>query len=158
MTAPAGAVEFLKKVDIFGELDGTELGKLAAAVTERAYEKGAKVFQKGDPGGSVYVIRAGIIHITRDQAKGTPVVLARLSQGEIFGEMSYVDRRARSANALAAARTTLIVGERETLDNLFAGDLVIANKVLRGLARKMSNRLSRVDDQLEGFQDLVRHF
>lgn len=158
MTVGAEAVAFLKQVDIFSELDDAELSRLAGAVQGHEHEKGDRVFSKGEPGGTIYLIRAGVVHITRDHPGAAPVVLARLSQGEIFGEMSYIDRRPRSANAVAAVRTSLFVADRDHLDKLFAGDLVLANKVLRGLARKMSDRLKRVDDQLEGFQDLIRHF
>lgn len=162
MTGPAAAiadtVAFLAKVDIFRELSPEDLRKIAAVLSEKAYEKGSRVFSAGDPGGSVYLIRAGIVHITRDQPGGGAIVLARLAQGEIFGEMSYVDRRPRSANAVAVARTTLLVGERERLDDLFGNDLPLSNKVLLGIVRKMSERLKKVDDQLEGFQDIIRYF
>ncbi len=151
-------VEFLRKVDIFSRLDDAELARVDAVLTERTFEKGTRVFSMGDPGGTVYLIRAGVVHITRDQPKGGAVVLARLSQGEILGEMSYLDERPRSANAVAAVRATLFVADRATLDKLFANDLPLANKVLQGLVRKMSDRLKKVDDQLEGFQDLIRYF
>lgn len=154
----AEALEFLRKVDIFSRLDAAELERVAAALQEKTFEKGTRVFSQGDPGGTVYLIRAGVVHITRDQPKGGAVVLARLSQGEIFGEMSYLDERPRSANAVAAVRATLFVADRPALDRLFGNDLLLANKVLQGIVRKMSDRLKKVDDQLEGFQDLIRYF
>ncbi len=151
-------IEFLRKVDIFSRLDDAELARVDSVLTERTFEKGTRVFSMGDPGGTVYLIRAGVIHITRDQPKGGAVVLARLSQGEILGEMSYLDERPRSANAVAAVRASLFVAERASLDKLFLDDLLLANKVLQGIVRKMSERLKKVDDQLEGFQDLIRYF
>lgn len=151
-------IEFLRKVDIFSRLDEADLARVDSVLAERSFEKGTRVFSMGDPGGTVYLIRAGVVHITRDQPKGGAVVLARLSQGEILGEMSYLDERPRSANAVAAVRATLLVADRAALDKLFVNDLLLANKVLQGIVRKMSDRLKKVDDQLEGFQDLIRYF
>lgn len=150
-------IEFLRKVDIFCDMDGQDLSKVAAILKQKEFERGARVFSAGDPGGTVYLIRAGIIHITRDQPKAGAVVLARLSQGEVFGEMSYIDQRPRSANAVSAAKTTLLMVEREALDQLSV-DLKLMNKILVGMLRKLSERLKKVDDQIEGFQDLIRYF
>ncbi len=151
-------IAFLSKVDIFSRFEPEDMAKVAGVLEERVYEKRAHIFSQGDPGGTVYLIWAGVVHITRKQPKGGAVVLARLSQGEIFGEMSYFDGRLRSADAVAATKASLFVADRPVLDRLFADDLSLANKILLGIIRKMSERLKKVDDQLEGFQDLIRYF
>jgi len=62
------------------------------------FERGDVVFCEGDQSQEAYRILTGRVEITI-QGREKPIILAQLSEGDIFGEMAMVDERPRSATA-----------------------------------------------------------
>jgi CRP-like cAMP-binding protein len=62
--------------------------------------KGAQVFEQGVYGEEAYRIVEGAVEISIKE-DGSKVVLAKLVEGEVFGEMGMIERRPRSAAAYA---------------------------------------------------------
>jgi CRP-like cAMP-binding protein len=67
---------------------------------EQDYDEGALVFKEGDPSDLAFVILSGRVAIVRKSPQGE-LTLAELGTGAMFGEMSLVDERPRSAGARA---------------------------------------------------------
>ncbi len=61
-----------------------------------AYKDGQIIFQAGDPGDCMYVIRSGEVDIHIHDK-----VVETVAPGGIFGEMALLDKEARSATAMA---------------------------------------------------------
>jgi CRP/FNR family cyclic AMP-dependent transcriptional regulator len=62
----------------------------------KAYKEGQIIFQAGDPGDCMYVIRSGEVDIHIHDK-----VVETVGAGGIFGEMALLDKEARSATAVA---------------------------------------------------------
>ena len=69
-------------------------------MSKELFEPGELIFQKGDRSEVAYVIESGQVEIL-DGSLDEPVLIARLSSGDIFGEMSLVDEMPRSQSARA---------------------------------------------------------
>lgn len=70
-------------------------------------KKGDILFREGDASDAMYVIKSGMIDITK--AKGSKdIVLATLKPGEMLGEMAFFDNKPRSAGARAASDAEVI--------------------------------------------------
>lgn len=80
-----------------------ELQALRMITQERKFSAGQEIFQEGATGDGVYFVKDGLVEISAGQ--GDRRVFSRLGTGEIFGEMSIIERRPRSAAATAAADT-----------------------------------------------------
>jgi CRP/FNR family transcriptional regulator, cyclic AMP receptor protein len=86
-----------------------------------AYEKysdGQVIFKEGTHGDWLYIVEDGIVEISR-QANNKKIVIAIFKEGEIFGEVAYIAKVARSATATAIGNTTIGVIDREIFDNEF---------------------------------------
>jgi len=79
--------------------------------------EGFVVIRDGDGAGSMFFILEGLVEVTKEER-----LLAVLEPGEVFGEMSMVDGRPRSANVAALQPTQLIRIDRDGL--LVAGCIV----------------------------------
>ena len=80
------------------------------------FEAGEAVFQQGDLGDSMYVVRSGEVEIIRD---GVSVV--RLGAGEYFGELALLHEHGRSATVRATKPTdVLLIPKREFVQLLAA--------------------------------------
>ena len=77
-----------------------------SGIRNQHFEPGDIIFQQGDLGNSVYVIKEGECEALRER-KGAPELLATLSPGEYFGEMALLSDRTR--NATIRARTAMDV-------------------------------------------------
>lgn len=85
----------------------------------RVYHTGTRIFTEGQEGHEAFVIESGAIELHKRSSDGTPVVIARLGQRALFGEMALVDNRPRSATAVATQDTVcLIIKEHEFKDRL----------------------------------------
>lgn len=71
-------------------------------------KKGEVLFREGDPSDCLYVIKKGIIAVTKAKGKGE-IELAELKTGEMIGEMAFFDSKPRSAGGKAKTDSTVIV-------------------------------------------------
>ncbi|RME15007.1 MAG: Crp/Fnr family transcriptional regulator [Bdellovibrio sp.] len=71
-------------------------------------KKGEILFNEGDPSDAMYVIKSGLIAITKRKGNGE-VELAELKAGEMLGEMAFFDNKPRSAGARAKTQATVII-------------------------------------------------
>lgn len=66
----------------------------------RAYRKGDTIFEKNDPGSSLFAIAEGSVHVRIDPTDPTKVV--PIPKGSIFGEVGLISGRRRGATIVAA--------------------------------------------------------
>lgn len=98
--------------ELHDEEDRRELAKL---VDELQFEKGARLFETGDRGEELYIVHTGKVEIYIRNVTGEKIILTVAEQGDLFGEVSLVDRGPRTATAIALEDTKLIVLDRENL-------------------------------------------
>lgn len=72
------------------------------------FEPGQVIFEEGDPSETAFIIRSGSVRIVKRNQTGD-VVLVTLTAPKAFGELSLIDNTPRSAAAIAAERTELMV-------------------------------------------------
>src|SRR5215470_9107558 len=93
-------VALLAEVPFFQLLDENERAVLADQLDEVKIPAGQHLWEYGDPGGTMYIIRSGSVELfTRDDT-GERIVLESVGPGEVFGEISLLDGGSRTASAL----------------------------------------------------------
>ncbi len=73
----------------------------------KIFNAGDVIFHEDDPGKSMFIIRSGIVEI-QVKSGNKMVVIATLKEGAIFGEMSLIDGRPRSATVISKSRTQCV--------------------------------------------------
>lgn len=139
---------FLGTVPVFAELGGRELAFLNSLVHVRRYAPRETVFEEGETGSGMYVIRSGRVQVFLRHADGPEEELAVLGPGDFFGETTLTAPAPRSASARALDGTELV--------GLFHADLLetmqrkplVAGKILLGLTRIVSERLQVAGHEL----------
>lgn len=112
-------VEMLEGIEMFDMLDEEDRTALAEVIDYEQLEAETVLFQAGQPGESLYVVRSGEIELYIKDTAGQKIVLNVVSAGEMFGELSLLDSGPRSATAIALMDTELLVLDREDLLLLF---------------------------------------
>lgn len=80
----------------------------AAASRERTVSAGGEIVRQGDDGDSCFLIGAGSVEIRLETAGGAALALGALRRGDVFGEMSVLDRKPRAATVAAAQDAVLL--------------------------------------------------
>ena len=142
---------FLSTIDVFANLEDHEMEHLHRISQEVSLPSDTIVFRQGDNGNKMYLVVQGIIEIWKAEGhdmKGTR--LARLKQGEIFGEMALFDKEPRSATAIAsiARESKIWVWNESDLIHLIHEHPGIGTKLMLNFLKKISNRLRVANDSI----------
>ncbi len=96
---------------LFEKISEHKCRELVNTMHPREYQKGEKVFNSGDIGTSVVLIRKGGIEITAGEK-----LLAELHAGDFFGEVALVIDEPRTADAVTSEESELIFFLRSDLE------------------------------------------
>ncbi len=108
------------------------------------YAKGTVLFNEGDEGEDLYIIRSGKVAIRKRVPHGE-IVVAVLEKGDFFGEMAMLEHIPRTAGAEMVEDGDLICINAETF-----GDMVKTNpEIAVRMLRKYSLRLRETTKQFE---------
>ncbi|HSN91207.1 MAG TPA: cyclic nucleotide-binding domain-containing protein [Anaeromyxobacteraceae bacterium] len=100
---PAGvpAPPALPRVPIFSDLSREAFLALTEGMVLHRLSPGDASIREGDGGASFFVVAAGRMAVSRRDDRGEEVVLARLGEGDFFGEMALLSGAPRSATVRA---------------------------------------------------------
>ncbi len=147
----------LAKIKLFELLDEDELGELAAVIDAEMLDTGETLFHTGDFGESLYIIRSGEVELFIKDNTGQKIVLKVATEGDLFGEISMLDNRPRTATATALEPTELFALDRDDLLLLFQKKpdvglnmLAAMSEMLREADTLLRTRVSRnVNEEME---------
>jgi len=148
---------FLANIKMFELLNEDDRVALAKVVDELKVPADHTLFQAGDPGDSLFIVRLGEIELYIKDTAGQKIVLHTAQAGDMFGELAMLDSGARTATALALTDSELLVLDRDDLILLFQRKPEAALHMLAslsGLTRKadelLRTRVSRnVNEEME---------
>jgi S1-C subfamily serine protease/rhodanese-related sulfurtransferase len=103
-------------------------------VERRRFTAGEVVFRQGDdPKGEAFVVHAGVVEVRR-WAGETEQAVARLGEGELFGELALFRHGPRTAAAVAATDVELLVIRAERLEWLIRNRPQVTIEILSRMA------------------------
>jgi len=136
---------FLRRVPLFSGLTEPQLENLAGGSARRSYPKGRTIVAEGEPSQSMYILLAGRAKVQRSDSEGKEVILAVLSSGEFFGEMSLIDDAPRSASVITLEPCEFMAVSKEAFKAMLVQSPEVTMAVMRGLVR----RLREADKKIE---------
>ncbi|MEP6848555.1 MAG: DUF1003 domain-containing protein [Acidobacteriota bacterium] len=153
---PCNAAD-LAQVKLFELLDENELNDLALVIDSKTLPAGEIVFNAGDLGDELYIVRSGEVELFVKDTAGQKIVLTVAEQNDLFGELSMLDERPRSATAATLMETELLLLDRDDLLLLFQKQpdaalnmLAAMSSMLRKVDRLLQTRVSRnVNEEME---------
>jgi len=122
---------------LFRSLSVATQERIAALATRRAYEEGAIIFMRGDPGDCLCGVVSGRVRISVSRPGGREVFLNIMTPGETFGEIALLDGEPRTATATAMVRTELFIIPRDQFLRLLASEPQVAVHLIQLLCRRV---------------------
>lgn len=98
-------------------LPKTELFEAEQIITEKRVASHTVIFTEFERGDNFYIIKKGKVKITKLQ-HDKEILLAILSDSDIFGEMSILNEKPRNATAFAETDLDLMIVKKQGIDKL----------------------------------------
>lgn len=135
----------LKNVPLFAGLGGEQVHALAEVAMVRRVPTESIILLAEEEGDTLFVIVNGRVKVTVMSEDGREVILSILKDGDIFGEMSLLDGKPRSASVISTDETEMIMLRRPDFLSRLSRFPEMASRMLATLAE----RLRRTNRQVE---------
>ncbi len=99
------------------------------------FNDGQIVFLEHEPGSELFIIQEGKVKITK-LVDNNEILLAVLKKGDIFGEMSLLDNKPRSASAISFGPTKLMAVSKANFEPMVQAHPEIASKIIELLSER----------------------
>lgn len=122
----------LARLPLFDGISHDSMARLAAVSGELDFEPGQFIVLQGQVGTGLYSILDGAARVVRGSDE-----LARLGQGDFFGELSVIDQKPRNASVQAIEPTRVLALASWDLLQLLETDPKLALNLIRGLVARV---------------------
>jgi CRP-like cAMP-binding protein len=150
-TSRSEKILLLKSVSLFTESPDPILIEAADLLEEIHYQPEETVFQRGDPGNSMYIIVEGKVKIHDDD-----MILDYLGPRDFFGEMAALDPEPRSASVTAVEEARLFRIEQAALFDLMQRQPELARGVIHILCQRLRARIKDMKEDFEYMQQFAK--
>jgi CRP-like cAMP-binding protein len=140
---PLEAGDALTGVEMFSGLVPEARQRVIAAAVPCTFRKGQILFEEGDPGDSLIVLKRGAVAVYRASPSGERALLTVVRPPDVLGEVSLLDGSARSASAEAIEDCTALALSRAAFLDLVHSNPAILDAVMRslgGLIRRLTEQ------------------
>lgn len=138
-------INILRKISFFKSLPVSELQNLAGLMRLKVYDKHETIFREGDVGDALFIIKEGKAKVVVRGEDGSEIVIAILSNGDFFGEMSLFSDLPRSADVISMEYGEFWVLSKNDFLSLIGRSPVLAIELLK----EMSYRQRVTNEKLE---------
>lgn len=137
-----------KVLYIMGQLSDEDVDWFAQVGRRRHVKRGETVITQGKAIDSMYILLEGTMAVSLSGIGD----VAKLSSGEIIGEMSFIDSRPPSASVRAEEDCYVLALPRDEIMDKLALDVPFAARFYRAIATFLSDRLRGTVQRL-GYND-----
>jgi glycine/D-amino acid oxidase-like deaminating enzyme len=137
----------LRDFPLFADFSDRELLQLLRLMRRWDLPRGTVVVSEGGSGGSCFIIVSGCVDVTV-RARGRQQLLAQLSAGSIFGQVSLISGVARSATCSVLNDGVILELKRKPCETLLSAGSNTALKFLAALNQDLINALRGADQRL----------
>jgi CRP-like cAMP-binding protein len=103
----------LKRFNFFTCLSQNDMMSFSQQTIEKKFKQKETIFLPGDKGDKVYLLKSGVVKISKYSEDGKEIILAMVNPGEIFGEMALIEAGSREHVAEAVMDSYVCIIDRE---------------------------------------------
>jgi small-conductance mechanosensitive channel/CRP-like cAMP-binding protein len=141
----------LRNIDLFQTLTEAELRTVAGRLRPLHYASGERIIEEGAAGDSFFLVDRGEVRVLRKMA-GVPREIARIGEGECFGEMAMLTGQRRTATVVAATDVDVLMIDKSGFQDILAANPEVAVDISALLAQRRAALHSAEEDLTTKFQ------
>jgi CRP/FNR family transcriptional regulator, cyclic AMP receptor protein len=139
-------VWYLRQNRLFAEAGQGAIDDSEHIFKTTVYPKRALVFDQGDPGRLVYLVKRGQVRISRLTADGKEVTVAVLGPGDLFGEETLFEEHPRTTVATCMEESLLCSASADDLFALLSRNPALALNVAKILSDRLGDASATMED------------
>jgi len=143
----------IERAQMFSDFAHNETKALASYARAYGVKKGNTIFKEGEKGSFMCLLIEGRVDIYKETDTHEPKRITAIRPGKTMGEMALLDDLPHSATTIAAEDSKLVLITKHNFDRLNAENPVLANSILRKIAKLMSLRLRQTTGVLLDYLD-----
>ncbi len=140
----------LRDIELFRPLSDTERRTAAASFKRHHYARGERIIVEGEPGSSFFVIDTGEVEVLKNMS-GSLRPIARLHEGQFFGEMALLTGADRAATVVAATDADMFAIDKAGFHGVLVANPGVAVDISRILAERQGALTNAAIDVTERF-------
>ncbi|MDR0323513.1 MAG: cyclic nucleotide-binding domain-containing protein [Treponema sp.] len=140
----------LQNYSLFGGLLEEQIETILPLLQHEKFASEEIIITEGKPNDKIYFIIEGQVSVSRKD-----IVLSHFGEGEAFGEMEVLDVMPSVASIKAISPVITISVSNKTLREIYKMDIKIFSLITMNLARSLSRRLRRMDEQFTSTSVLI---
>ena len=120
----------------------------------KKYKAGEYLFHDGDASNCMFLVSKGTVSI-RKGADNVSIEISKIYTNEVIGELSFFDRRPRSASAMALTDVEVVEIPFESLDVMYHKVPPYLKTIMASVAerfRKSNEMIRKLEKQLAKFE------
>ncbi len=130
----------------FSGLTSEEVEKVLSICREESFKKDEVIINESAPGLDIHLILKGQAAVELEttrfySSKGGKIAIATLLEGDIVGEIAFLEKGRSSARVTAIGDVEALVMSNEKLHELFEADNHLGYVMIKNLATILSKRL-----------------
>ncbi len=145
----------LRRTKLFAGLEDPQLASLAHYLEVIRFPQFSHIVRQGQHGDAMYVVTEGEVRVL-SIVEGKETILATLTAGDCFGEISLLDQGPRSADVIANKDSVLLRISNGAFDRLVREAPALAVPFLLALSRAVVQRVRRTNLKYEDSIRFIR--
>lgn len=154
---PLVSADIIQQSPIGPDLSTEQCLALAKVVSARGLERGMFLLEEGHKDNSLHVVTKGELEVVKPLAGGDWVTLQILREGDMAGELGFIDGHEHSAGIRALGNTEVFSLKREDLEGFLEKDPHLVYQVMRAIVRIVHKILRRMNMQYVELNNYVTH-
>ncbi|CCO08752.1 Crp/Fnr family transcriptional regulator [Desulforamulus hydrothermalis] len=130
-------IKYLLRIPLFYGLPDNQLLEISRLLLERSYQKGRIIFMEGEPGEALYILKSGLIKLTRRSEDGREHILHFVNPGEVFAEVVLFDGGDYPATAEVQEDCVVGILRNQDIERLISQNPGMAVAMLRIMSRRL---------------------
>lgn len=140
-------MELLKKINIFNCLSEDALQNIVAESRDIFLNDEEILFSEGSDNSNLYIILSGRILIAKGPNYSKQVTI--LSEGEYLGEIALIDKKPRSASAIAMGDTLVTEFNEEMFHKFIFPNTTALMEMMKVCSQRLRNDLDRMSSEIQ---------
>lgn len=130
-------LEVLKKSNFFSSVSEATQKEINRLFAEEKYQKDDYIFFEGDAPEWFYMVKEGKVKLVKHSDTGKDVILQVFVPGDMFGEVSLLDRKPYASSAQVMEPSTILKLARKDFLLFFGRHPFVATEMIMELGRQL---------------------
>lgn len=144
------APDLLAGIPLFRRLSDDDRRRVAAVARLREYERGARIFDEGDPSDNFFIVVSGRVKVHKLAPNGNEVILELFGPGGPLGAVAAYESRPYPASATTMESSTCLLIPRQDFFALLEQHPSLVRGLLGSLTLRLVELTSRLSELAGG--------